>query len=153
MPSPPQPRRKRDKVREALAAIAAGLAVGLMMTALAAGIAAMFNLRVYFALNYYIRTHRWFQSCGRFLVLGMSWTLIGALIGTIDVASLVDRTPHTCAADAPMSMVFWLFSKLQLRCVVVIALDGTAAGLLERVHLMKLSVTHLERLARCGINQ
>ena len=136
-----------------MAAIAAGLAVGLMMTALAAGIAAMFNLRVYFALNYYIRTHRWFQCCGRFLVLGMSWTLIGALIGTIDVASLVDRTPHTCAADAPMSMVFWLFSKLQLRCVVVIALDGTAAGLLERVHLMQLSVTHLERLARCGINQ
>jgi len=71
-------------------------------------------------------------------------------LGTIDVASLVDRTPHTCAADAPMSMVFGLFSKLQLRCVVVIARNGTAAGLLERVHLMQLSVTHLERLARAA---
>jgi len=47
---------------------------------------------------------------------------------TIDVASLADRSPHTAAADAPMSMVFSLFSKLQLRCVVVIASNGTAAG-------------------------
>ena len=43
-----------------------------------------------------------------------------------------------------------LFSKLQLRCVVVIASNGTAAGILERVHLMQLSVTHLERLARAA---
>ena len=49
-----------------------------------------------------------------------------------------------------MSMVFSLFSKLQLRCVVVIASNGTAAGILERVHLMQLSVTHLERLARAA---
>ena len=35
---------------------------------------------------------------------------------------------HTAAADAPMSMIFSLFSKLQLQCVVVIAGDGTAAG-------------------------
>ena len=40
--------------------------------------------------------------------------------------------------------------KLQLRCVVVIAGDGRAAGILERVHLMQLSVTHLERLARAA---
>ena len=51
---------------------------------------------------------------------------------------------------APMSMVFSLFSKLQLRCVVVIAGDGRAAGILERVHLMQLSVDHLERLARAA---
>ena len=69
---------------------------------------------------------------------------------TIDVASLADRSPHTASADAPMSMVFSLFSKLQLRCVVVIASNGTAAGILERVHLMQLSVTHLERLARAA---
>ena len=49
-----------------------------------------------------------------------------------------------------MSMVFSLFSKLQLRCVVVIAGDGRAAGILERVHLMQLSVDHLERLARAA---
>ena len=49
-----------------------------------------------------------------------------------------------------MSMVFSLFSKLQLRYVVVIASNGTAAGILERVHLMQLSVTHLERLARAA---
>ena len=30
MPSPPKPRLKRDKIREAVAAAAAGLAVGLM---------------------------------------------------------------------------------------------------------------------------
>ena len=40
--------------------------------------------------------------------------------------------------------------KLQLRCVVVIAGDGRAAGILERVHLMQLSVTHLERLAKAA---
>lgn len=57
---------------------------------------------------------------------------------------------HTAAADAPMSMIFSLFSKLQLQCVVVIAGDGTAAGILERVHLMQLSVTYLERLARAA---
>ena len=59
-------------------------------------------------------------------------------------------SPPTAAADAPMSMVFSLFSKLQLRCVVVIAGDGRAAGILERVHLMQLSVDHLERLARAA---
>ena len=47
-------------------------------------------------------------------------------------------------------LVFSLFSKLQLRCVVVIAGDGRAAGILERVHLMQLSVTHLERLAKAA---
>ena len=49
-----------------------------------------------------------------------------------------------------MSMIFSLFSKLQLQCVVVIAGDGRAAGILERVHLMQLSVDHLERLARAA---
>ena len=47
-----------------------------------------------------------------------------------------------------MDRCFALFSKLQLRYVVVVGADGRALGPLERVHLLSLDVPRLERVAR-----
>ena len=78
MPSPPKPRLKRDKVREAVAALAAGLAVGLMMTALSALITAMFQCRTTWAMNFYEHSHHWWRALMRFLVLGMTYCLVAS---------------------------------------------------------------------------
>ena len=73
MPSPPKPRLKRDKVREAVAALAAGLAVGLMMTALSALITAMFQCRTTWAMNFYEHTRHFWRGLMRFLGDGAAY--------------------------------------------------------------------------------
>ena len=69
---------KRDKVREALAGAAAGLSVGLMMTALSALITAMFQCRTTWAMNFYEHTRHFWRAWMRFLILGMTYCLVGA---------------------------------------------------------------------------
>jgi len=69
--------------------------------------------------------------------------------GAVDCAALVEANgPYVAREDQTMDEIFPLFHRLQLEVVVVVGLTGKAIGILERVHLVSLSLEHIERLAR-----